>query len=521
MVIEQIVKVFEMTRIRKLAGAVMLVMALLSYGMIFQGSRGIWERDEGRYTNIAVRMLQTGNFIVPMFNDDVPHFSKPPLTYWAIAGGITLLGWNEWGVRLPNVLAFAGTVLLVFAIARRIMPGRPWLPPVIYTTSLFPFMAANFVTTDTLLSLWETLAMLGFVHWWQGKNRSQEAAYLTMMWAGFGLAFLTKGPPGLLPLPAIVLFVLLAEGWRSVLRLFSFTGLVTFAAIGFGWYLVVAAAHPGLLTYFLRDEVALRFASSVYHRNPEWYKGFIIYVPVLLLGTLPWTFPLVRAARSIPSTLFSRSWWRDKLEGDPWLIFLILWVILPLAVFFMSKSRLPLYILPLFVPIALMAGRRILWPSRRKTSICLLAAWMVVLIALKFAGSLFPYAKDSRAMAQSIASYVQPAPSEILFIDSDPFWGLNLYLRCEVERVVSSSHAQSPVDETFLEELKENEPRVLFVVEKSREAVVIETCHSLGYPVRKLGHRGSWVFIALPEAFGGLRDLPAGESDKREAVRQP
>ena len=51
MVIAQIVRVFGMTRVRKLAVAVLLVMALLSYGMMFQGSRGLWERDEGRYTN--------------------------------------------------------------------------------------------------------------------------------------------------------------------------------------------------------------------------------------------------------------------------------------------------------------------------------------------------------------------------------------------------------------------------------------------------------------------------------------
>jgi 4-amino-4-deoxy-L-arabinose transferase-like glycosyltransferase len=521
MVVAQIVRVFGMTRVRKLAAAVLLVMGLLSYGMMFQGSRGLWERDEGRYTNIAVRMLRTGDFVVPAFNDDVPHFTKPPLTYWAIAGGITLLGWNEWGARLPNALAFTGTVLLVFAIARRITPGRPWLPPVVYATSLFPFIAANFVTTDTLLTLWETVAVLGFVYWWDRKDRTQGAAFLLMMWAGFGLAFLTKGPPGLLPLQAILVFVVLAEGWRSGLRLFSFTGLVTFAAIGLGWYLVVAATHPGLATYFVHDELVLRFASGMHGRNPEWYKGFIIYVPVLLLGTLPWTFRLVPAARSIPKSLFSFVWWRNKLKGDQWAVFLILWVFLPLAVFFVSKSRLPLYILPLFVPIALMTGRWTILPSRPKAGVFLLAAWIVVLIALKFAGALFPYTKDSRAMAQSIARSVQPAPSEIVFIDSDPFWGLSLYLRCEAERVVTSSHAQSPADETLAEELKEGEPRVLFVADKNKEHEVIETCRSLGYPVRRVGHRGSWVFIALPEAFGGLLDLPASESDTREAAHQP
>jgi 4-amino-4-deoxy-L-arabinose transferase-like glycosyltransferase len=499
---------------RKLARAVLLTVALLFYIMMFQGSRGIWEPDEGRYTNIALRMLQTGDFLVPAFNDDVPHFAKPPLTYWAIAGGVTLLGWNEWGARLPNALAFAGTVLLVFAMARTIVPDRPWLPPVIYATSLFPFGAANFVTTDTLLTLWETLAVVGFVRWWLGRGRRLETAFLTMMWAGFGLAFLTKGPPGLLPLSAILVFVLLAGGWRSALRLFSVTGLVTFAAIGFSWYLVVVATHPGLATYFLRDEVALRFASGSHGRNAEWYKGFVIYVPVLLLGTLPWTFPLVRAARSIPGTLFSPIWWRKKLEGDPWVVFLMLWLFVPLAVFFVSKSRLSLYVLPLFVPIALIIGRWIVLPSRRRVRVYLLAAWIAILLALKFANSLFPYARDSRAMARVIASTIQPVPSEIVFVDSDPFWGLNLYLHCEVERVACSSRAGRPAEEMLVEveELEEKGQRTLFVVEKSEEAKVIETCRTLGYPVRKLGQSGSRVFLALPGQLSSALDLPSAPS---------
>ena len=101
---------------------------LLTFSLVFQGSRGLWEPDEGRYTNIALRMLQTGDFVVPAFNDDVPHFAKPPFTYWAIAGGISLLGWNEWGARLPNALAFAATIMVVYALARRIVPDRAWLP---------------------------------------------------------------------------------------------------------------------------------------------------------------------------------------------------------------------------------------------------------------------------------------------------------------------------------------------------------------------------------------------------------
>ena len=133
---------------RKIIACVVLVAAVAAYSLAFQGSRGLWERDEGRYTNVALRMLDKKDFIVPTLSDEKPHFTKPPLTYWVIAAGVTLLGRNEWGARLGNALAFAGTILVVFAMARRITPQRPWLPPLVYATSIFPFAAANIVTTD-------------------------------------------------------------------------------------------------------------------------------------------------------------------------------------------------------------------------------------------------------------------------------------------------------------------------------------------------------------------------------------
>jgi 4-amino-4-deoxy-L-arabinose transferase-like glycosyltransferase len=511
-----IVKGFGMAERRKFVAGALLVVALLFYIMMFQGSRGIYEPDEGRYTNIALRMLQTGNFLVPEFNDDEPHFAKPPLTHWAIAGGVTLLGWNEWGARLPNALAFAGTVLLVFAMAGKIMPERPWLPPLIYATSLFPFGAANFVTTDTLLTAWETLAVYGFVCAWRGNGKRPGKAFLTLMWAGFGLAFLTKGPPGLLPLLAILVFVLLAGGWRSALRLFSVSGLVTFAVTGFSWYLAVVTTHPGLATYFLRDEVVHRLTSGTFGRNTEWYKGFLIYPPVLLLGALPWTVPLVRAARTISGAVFSRVWWKKELKGDPWVVFLMLWLFLPLTVFFISKSRLPLYVLPLFVPIALIIGRWIVLPSRRKVRVYLLAAWIAILLALKVANSLFPYARDSRAMAKTIESAVQPVPSEIVFVDTDPFWGLNLYLHCEVERVTPSSPAGTAAKGTLGEELKKEEPRALFVADKSQERLVIDASNALGFPLRKVGQSGSRVFLARSGELSARMDSPIDETGRSQ-----
>ncbi len=480
-------------------GTILLLLVLLAFSMAFQGSRGIWEPDEGRYTNIALRMLQTGDYLVPSFNDDTVHFAKPPLTYWAVAGGMALLGRNEWGARLPNALAFAATVLVVLALAGRMMPGRAWLPPLIYATSIFPFGASNIVTTDTLLTLWEALAVLGFVAWRRGGEGPGGSVPLMVMWGGFGLAFLTKGPPGLLPLLAIAVFVALTEGPRGLPRLLSLSGIVLFSTIGFSWYMLVASTHPGLMTYFIHDEFFNRIASAAHHRNPEWYKPFLIYLPVMVFGTLPWSFPLVRALGALPETVLSRSWWGGKLKADPWPIFLVLWVAVPLLVFSLSRSRLPLYILPLFVPLSLVIGRIAGVSLQRGAALYLLAAWIVTLPFLKLAGSYFsPFARDSREMAREIAQTVRPLPREAVFVDSGAYWGLKLYLHCEVEEVSTGARSggKTPPEETLAEELSEREPGVLLIARGRDVPKVMADCQRLGVDARVLGGHKSWSFLS-------------------------
>jgi 4-amino-4-deoxy-L-arabinose transferase-like glycosyltransferase len=502
--------------IRGPARTVPAIIALLVFSLAFQGSRGLWEHDEGRYTNIALQMLQTGDYIVPCLNDSIPHFTKPPLTYWAIAGGISLLGWNEWGARLANALAFAATVMVVFALARRITPGRAWLSSIIYASFLFPFGAANVVTTDTLLTLWEALAVLGFVEWRFRSGRPHKNLFLVLMWAGFGLAFLTKGAPGLLPLLAIIVFVALADGWKRVPRIFSMKGIALFAVIGLGWYVMVTMTHKGLMTYFLRDEFVNRIATGMHHRNPEWFKPFAIYLPILMLGTLPWSLPLLRAARSVPETLFSKPWWRNKLENDQWPVFLFLWVLLPLAVFFASSSRLSLYILPLFVPLALTVGRLTHITLERKAIRYLLAAWMVMLPFLKLAGSFYPFDKDSREMARTIQDTVHPLPHEVVFIDHEPFWGLKLYLGCDVERVwtkADDSRGGSP-EELLPEELLEKESGRVLVVDGRKIDPVLSVCRKLGLDDQILEKHGSWIFIIPVHEFKVTSEVKADKDKK-------
>ena len=72
----------------------------------FLGTRGVWDPDEGRYTNVALVMLDSGDWLSPMRNAETGHWTKPPMTYWLIAAIVATFGQTPWAARLPIALAY-------------------------------------------------------------------------------------------------------------------------------------------------------------------------------------------------------------------------------------------------------------------------------------------------------------------------------------------------------------------------------------------------------------------------------
>ena len=449
--------------------AIAALLVLVAFA--FQGSRGIYEPDEGRYTATALNMLEGGDWLVPTVDGERPHLTKPPVTYWAIAASVGLLGYHEWAARLPGALAFVGTGLLVFGLGRRFCPAKPWLPPLVWGLSLAPVIGANIVSTDALLVLFETAAMYAFVEAWS-RDGADRRRWLLAMWLGWGLAFMTKGPPGLLPLGAMVAFLAIHD--RPKLRgLFAPPGLLVFAVVGFTWFAVLVYQEPDRLGYFLGYEVYDRVFTAAHARNAEWYGAFEVYLPVLLAGALPW-WALALAAAGGP-----RGAWRSirtrVRERDREALLLLYWVALPTVVFFLARSRLQLYVLPLFVPLALVLARPLAsWPwltTRRLLRIA--AATALVILVLKGASGSLSHDRDARQMAAAIREAVNLGDiDEIAFIDMRGFFGLTLYLDVDVESVriggEERSHSRRvPSEQDLCSELAEGE-RSLYAIKRRR-----------------------------------------------------
>jgi len=458
-----------------------LLALLLVLAFAFQGTRSIWEPDEGRYTATGINMYEHGDWLVPTIDGEHPHLTKPPITYWALATSFAVFGLSEWAARLPGALAFVGTGLLVFGLGRRLCPARPWLPSLIYALSLAPMIGANIVSTDGLLTFFETAAMFAFVEAWQ-RGDGLRRGWIRMMWVLWGLAFMTKGPPGLLPLFAVVLLI----AWRerpSLRRLFDPLGVLAFAVVAFTWFGILIAQEPGRLGYFMGYEVYDRVFTSTHDRNAQWYGGLLVYLPVLLVGPLPW-WALALASVGGPRSAWSRL--RVRLRGGDrewWL--LVAWFTVPFVIFMLARSRLQLYILPLFVPLALVAARPLAnwsWLSPRRLG-WIAAATAVALLAVKGALAYWHSDRDAREMARAVKQIIDPhGIDEIAFVGMRPFYGLNLYLDIHVESVEwgekKFEYSRYVSEDDLCEEIRTNE-RNVYALKESRSArflAAAETC---------------------------------------------
>jgi len=485
--------------------ALAALLALLTFSLAGQGMRSLWDPDEGRYTVVALEMLASGDWMTPRLHPEIPHFTKPPLTYWLLASSIGVLGRGEWAVRLPGALAFAAATLLIFGMGRLLNPRSPTLAPLIFATSLFPFVASNLVTTDIFLLLWEALAIFAFLRFWWGKDPRRR--FIVLMWAAFGLGFLTKGPPALMPLAGILPFLFLNRQGPPRRWFLSPTGLALFAALAFGWYGFQIYLRPDLLDYLLGKEVVGRVATSIHHRNPGWEGLLKAYGPVLVLGMMPWA-PLGLVA-----------WWRQRGSAaehpEPrrvwWLLGLV--ILVPLAIFVIIPSRQPLYLLPLTVPSALaidlaIAGR-FRWTRRRRA---LLATWVVFLLGLRIASGFVPSRRDPRPLVTAIRENCAASPREVIFVNRRPLYTLAFYLGSEIERVsldpLEESEAEPsyrPLVEPIEEELAEGEAGTIYLVPERDEEHFLADVQAAGWHSTPCGRFSGMIFYGSPVPASGQR----------------
>ena len=377
------------------------LIGLVLLGFMFWGARSLWDSSEARYGQVAFEMLRNGNWLVPTLAGEA-HLTKPPFTYWMAAAGMKLFGINAWGARFFLAVFFTGTLFSLRELARAMGYDRQVAlsAAFIFATAIVPFIGGHTLTSDAFLTFWETLGILAAWKVWQHPERRPNGWRL-IFWAAFGMGFFTKGPPALLPLIAIAVFAWMRRGQGRGAALVSLPGIVLFMGLSFWWFILLVVRDPALLHYFIGDEVVGRLTTDMHYRNdPFW-----IYAPILLFGIGPWLLLWPR----LTARIYARFRQKTLLAEDRHL-FILLWFAIPLAVFVMAKSRMPLYVMPLFAPLALTLAP--IWcldvvprlrPSKLKwrAVVAGLAVWCLALAAFTVYPDRFPGARSYRATAEA------------------------------------------------------------------------------------------------------------------------
>lgn len=191
---------------------------------------------------------------------------------------------------------------------------------------------------------------------------------------------------------------------------------------------------------------------------------------------------------------------QSRTKPDPAMLLLAFWILVPLLIFCVSRSRLPLYVLPLFAPIALAIVS--CWSGYRRPSLSWLWAWVVFILALRFAAAYFPTHKDASVWASMLEQRAGTPVREVIFVEDMARYGLHLHLDVEIERVARELAPQArfnpSYDETPWDEIKETgmEEGLVYVTKQEIWPEVERMVRDHGFEARPLGeqYQGRVIF---------------------------
>lgn len=288
------------TRWRLAAAAVVLATAALTLHRL--GAAEVCGANEAIEGVFVQQMVEHGVLLFPLENGSAPMY-KPPLFHWTATALDRLGGADKvsaFNLRLPSALyAITGVALTIAFAWAPLGEGGAVLAGLILAGSYQYVSEGRVGRVDMTLCFFETLAMMSCL-WMLPAVPSDEPAaspagrvalrYLFAL--ALGLGVLAKGPVAIiLPLGAIVLFLIRERRLGELWDLFTPGSLFAAIALSLGWYIACAAGQRyGFLGRQLESENLGRFFGALGFMAP-WY-----YLKPILLNSMPLSLLVALAA---------------------------------------------------------------------------------------------------------------------------------------------------------------------------------------------------------------------------------
>jgi 4-amino-4-deoxy-L-arabinose transferase-like glycosyltransferase len=311
------------------------------------------DRDESRFAQASGQMLETGDFVRINFQD-VPRNKKPIAIYWLQAASAAILGPEDhrsiWPYRIPSLIGAVFSVLLTFALGKRIFGEKSgFLGSVLTAASILLIVEAHLATTDAVLLASIIAAQGALSRFYLAKDQPQSGdtgAFYTF-WVAQALGILVKGPvtPAISLLTAgALIFWDRDAAWLKRLRPLS--GLAITAFLVSPWMIAIGIATKGT---FFQQALVGDFFSKV--ASGQESHGFPPGFYLLLMPLTLWP------ASALAGVSLFRSW---RLRSDPGVRFCLAWILPAWIMFELVPTKLPHYILPLYPALCLLVAHTVI-----------------------------------------------------------------------------------------------------------------------------------------------------------------
>jgi 4-amino-4-deoxy-L-arabinose transferase-like glycosyltransferase len=312
----------------------------------------LMDTTEARYGEMARIMFETGNWVTPMFDYNVPFWGKPPIFTWLSSLGFSLFGINEFAARVPHLLVGMGVIGLIYKLGKDHFQSSImglFSASILASTVSF-IVLSGAVMTDTALTFSITLSMISFWQAWNHKGK--HWGYLFFI--GLALGMLSKGPLSIVLIGiSLTIWLFSNARWKKLWCILPWGyGSLLFLALTLPWYIIAEYKTPGFLDYFIVGEHIKRFIVSgwqgdLYGSAHERTRGTIwVYA---LISMLPWS-PFI-----IWQWIHTIKIGKDAEESENGFgSFLLLWMLSPMLFFSFSGNILASYVMPALPATALL-----------------------------------------------------------------------------------------------------------------------------------------------------------------------
>lgn len=325
--------------------------------------------DETRYAVMSRDLVNSFDWNSLQLNM-VPFLEKPPLYFWIVGASIKFFGgFSAWIVRFPIALLASFLVFFTYYVGKRTISRKfGVISALILLSSTFFLILSHIAIIDMVLTVFMTSAIYCafLTHF---SSESNKKFYWWYFYTFIGLGFLAKGLLALaIPVLVIFLYNLLTKSLKDIFRPINIIpGVIIFTVLIAPWHMIMYQQYgfEFVKEYFLVHHFARFINSASIGRE----RPFLYFVPVFLLGFMPWTFVFIAFLcngfnKLVAKYKVTEGKVKDKLlslveattNEQKLILFSVIYFAVIFLVFSSSSTKLPTYILPIFPSAAFLTG---------------------------------------------------------------------------------------------------------------------------------------------------------------------